>query len=153
MTLAQESGGIKGKVRTNNNGAIAGVSVTARKNGADIKTAVTDKNGAFELNGLATGTYNVVFDKNGFNSGILYNVEIKKNKVRDLGNRLIMTTDQVTQVVIKGVVFDENGSSLRGADIDIERNQSDGSYRKVNSTTSSYGVEPLATGEFVFRFP
>lgn len=155
LAFGQEAaaGGLKGRVRTSQNEAIAEVSVTAQKDGKDIKTATTDKNGAFELNGLASGSYNILFDKNGYNSGILYNVEVKKNKIRDLGSRLILARDQGTMVIIKGIVFDQNGRSVRGANIEIEKKQTDGTYRKVKTTTSSYGVEPLATGEFVFRFP
>lgn len=150
---AQETGGVKGKVRTSKSEALSGVSVTAQKDGKDLKTAITDKVGSFEMNNLEIGDYTLVFNKQGYNSGILYNVEIKKNKTRDLGNRLILAVDQGTQVIIKGVVFDENGRSVRGANVEIEKKQSDGSYEKIASTTSSYGIEPLATGEFVFRFP
>ena len=151
-SAAAGGGGVKGKVCTSQNEAIAQVSVTARKDRKDIKTTSTDKNGAFELTGLESGSYNIVFDKNGYNSGILYNVEIKKNKTRDLGSRVLLP-DQGTMVIIRGIVFDQNGRSVRGANIEIEKKQSDGSFRRVKTTTSSYGVEPLATGEFVFRFP
>lgn len=148
-----ETGGVKGKVRTSKNDAIAEVSVTARKNGQDVKSARTDRNGAFEMTGLEAGNYNFVFDKNGYNSGVLHDVEVKKNKVRDIGGRLVLSVDQGTQVIIKGIVFNQYGGSVRGANVEIERKQSDGSYKKVGATTSSYGVEPLSTGEFVFRFP
>jgi hypothetical protein len=151
--VAQETGGVKGKVRDSRSAAISEVTVTAQRNGNDVKTATTDKNGAFEMKGLAVGSYNFVFSKNGYSSGIRHNVEVKKNKTTDLGNRLVLGIDQGTLVIIRGVVFDQNGRAVRGANIDIERKQSDGSYKKVNSTTSSYGIEPLATGEFVFRFP
>jgi hypothetical protein len=151
--LAQETGGVKGKVRDSRSAALSGVSVTAQKNGSDVKTVSTDKNGAFEMNGLAVGTYNFVFSKNGYNSGIRYNVEVRKNKTTDLGNRLILGVDQGTLVIIRGVVFDQNGRAVRGANVEIEKKQADGSYKKVGATTTSYGVEPLATGEFVFRFP
>jgi hypothetical protein len=150
---AQETGGIKGKVRNSKNEAISNVSVTARQNGKDVKTVSTDSGGAFLLDGLPAGDYNFTFNKNGYSTGIRYNVEIKKNKVRDLGDRLVLAVDQGTQVIIKGLVFDEKGRSVRGANIEIDRKQADGSYKKVGGTTSSYGVEPLSTGEFVFRFP
>ncbi len=153
QTFAQETGGVKGRVRTARNQAIAEVSVTARQDGKDIKTVKTSANGEFVLDGLRTGNYNIAFDKNGYTTGVRYNVEIKKNKIRDLGGRLVLNVDQGIQVVIIGTVFDEQGRSVRGAVIDIEKKQSDGSYRKLGSTTSSYGIESLATGEFVFRFP
>ena len=150
---AQETGGVKGRVRTQKNEVISGVAVTVRKNNADVKTANTDKNGMFEIVGLEIGSYTIAFDKTGYSSGVLNNVEIKKGKSRDLGGRLVMTVDQATLVIIKGIVFNQNGGSVRGASVEIEKKQADGSYKRVGATTSSYGVEPLATGEFVFRFP
>ena len=151
--LAQNIGGVKGKVRTNRNESIEKVSVTARQNGKDIKTVTTNAKGEFVLDGLAEGEYNFVFSKSGYTSGVRYNVDVKKNKIRDLGDKLILTVDQGTQVIIKGIVFDQEGRSVRGANIEIEKKQSDGSFKRVGTTTSSYGIEPLATGEFVFRFP
>jgi hypothetical protein len=151
--IGQETGGVKGKVRNNRDAAIANVSVTARQNGKDIKTVATDSNGAFILEGLPIGDYNFTFNKNGYSTGVRYNVEIKKNKIRDLGNRLVLIIDQGTQVIIKGIVFDEQGRSVRGANVEIERKQADGSYKRVGATTTSYGYEKLATGEFVFSFP
>lgn len=150
---AQDTGGVKGKVRSTRNGIIENADVTARRDGKDVKTVNTDSKGEFAMNGLPVGEYNFVVSKNGYATGVKYNVEIKKNKIRDLGDRLILAVDQGTQVIIRGVVFDEQGRSVRGANIDIEKKQSDGSYKKVGATTSSYGVEPLSTGEFVFRFP
>ncbi|MGI8494678.1 MAG: carboxypeptidase-like regulatory domain-containing protein, partial [Pyrinomonadaceae bacterium] len=151
--LAQNTGGVKGKVRTNRNESIEKVSVTARRDGKDIKTVLTDAKGEFILEGLSEGDYNFTFGKNGFTTGIHYNVEVKKNKIRNLGDRLILNIDQGTQVIIRGVVFDEQGRSVRGANIEIQKKQTDGSFKKVAVTTSSYGIEPLATGEFIFRFP
>lgn len=153
VAFGQETGGVKGKVRTARNDALTQVTVTAQRDGKDVKTTTTNSGGEFVLGGLETGNYNFAFSKNGYNPGIRYNVEVKRNKIRDLGGRLILTVDQGTQIVIKGTVFDENGRSVLGANIDIEKKQSDGSYRKISSTTSSYGLESLASGEFVFSLP
>jgi hypothetical protein len=153
LAFAQETGGVKGKVRTTENDPLAQVTVTAQRDGKDIKMTTTNANGEFVLDGLQTGNYNIAFTRNGYNSGVRYNVEVKKKKIRDLGGRLVLTVDQGTQVIIKGTVFDEAGRSVRGANIEIEEKQSDGSYRKISSTTSSYGLESLARGEFMFSFP
>jgi hypothetical protein len=147
------TGGVKGKVRSARNESLSQVTVTAQRDGRDVKTAKTDSSGEFVLDGLPTGNYDFAFSKNGYNPGIRYRVEVKKNKIRDLGARLILTIDQGSQIVIKGTVFDENGRSVVGADIDIEKKQGDGTYRKISSTTSSYGLESLARGEFVFSLP
>lgn len=144
--FAQETGGVKGKVRTTKGDGIAAATVTARQNGADLKTATADSNGNFVLDGLQAGNYNLVFDKSGYSSGVLYNVQVKKNKVSDLGDRLVLNVDRGTQVIIKGSVFAPDGRSVGGAEIKIERVNDDGSTKKVGSSIASY------SGEFTFRF-
>jgi len=143
---AQETGGVKGKIRTAQGDGIAAATVIARQNGEDVKSVVSDAKGNFVLDGLKAGNYNVVFNKNGYGSGVLYNVEVKKKKTRDLGERLVLTVDQGTQVIIKGSVFAPDGRSVGGAEIKIEKISSDGSLKKVGSSVASY------SGEFTFRF-
>ena len=143
---AQDTGGVKGKIRTTKGDGIAAATVTARQNGEDIKSAASDAKGNFVLDGLKAGNYNVVFSKTGYGSGVLYNVEVKKKKTNNLGERLILTVDQGTQVIIKGSVFAPDGRSVGGAEIKIERISSDGSVKKVGTSISSY------SGEFTFRF-
>jgi len=143
---AQETGGVKGKIRTAQGDGIAAATVTARQNGEDVKSVVSDAKGNFVLDGLKAGNYNVVFNKNGYGSGVLYNVEVKKKKTRDLGERLVLTVDQGMQVIIKGSVFAPDGRSVGGAEIKIEKISSDGSLKKVGSSVASY------SGEFTFRF-
>jgi hypothetical protein len=145
--FAQDTGGIKGKVRTTGGNAISGATITARQNGEDVKSATSDGKGKFVLENLKTGTYNVVFSKDGFSSGLKYDVEIKKGKVNDLGDRLILTVDQGTQVIIKGSVFNQDGRSVPGAEVKIERISDSGTTTKIGSTYSS------ASGEFTFRQP
>ncbi len=146
LVFAQETGGVKGKVRSSKGDGIASANVTARQNGEDVTSTNTDAKGNFVLEGLKPGNYNLVFSKSGFGSGILYNVEIKKKRIGDLGDRLVLTVDQGTQVIIKGSVFAPDGRSIGGAEIKIERISSDGSVKKVGSSRSSY------SGEFTFRF-
>lgn len=145
--FAQETGGIKGKVRSTGGAGISGVTIVARQNGEDVKSVASDDKGKFVLDNLKTGIYNVVFTKDGFSSGLKYNVEIKKGKVNDLGDRLILTVDQGTQVIVKGSVFDENGRSVPGAEVKIERISENGSARKIGSIYTSI------SGEFTFRQP
>jgi len=146
FVAAQETGGVKGKVRTTKGGGIAGVSITARLNGIDVKSIKSDDKGSFILDGLKSGVYNIVFDKNGYNSGVKYNVEVKKDKVSNLGDRLILSTDLGTQVIVKGSVFDQNGRSIYGAKIEIQKVNSDGSTRKIGSGYTS------ESGDFTFKF-
>lgn len=150
--IAQETGGVKGKVRTTKGDGIAGVTITARQNSEDVKSVTSDNKGNFELTGLQAGLYNVVFSKSGYSSGLIYNVEIKPKKTNNLGDRLVLTIDQGTQVIIKGTVFDQDGRSVPGAKIEIEKVSSDGSTQKIGSGFTSYGGEPTARGEFTFKF-
>ncbi len=146
FAVAQETGGVKGKVRTANGGGIAGVSITARLNGTDVKSVKSNDKGSFTLEGLKPGVYNIVFDKNGYNSAVKYNIEVKKDKIGDLGDRLILSTDLGTQVIVKGSVFDRNGRSVYGAKIEIQKINGDGSTRKIGSGYTS------ESGEFTFKF-
>ena len=146
LALAQDVGGVKGKVRTTKGEGIAAATITAKQRDEDIKSTTSDAKGNFVLENLKNGTYNLVFTKNGYSSGVMYNVEVKKKKISDLGERLVLTIDQGTQVIIKGSVFAPDGRSVGGADIKVERISSDGSIKKLGSTLSSY------SGEFTFRF-
>ena len=139
-------GGIKGKVRNNKGGAIAGATVTARLSGKDVKTVRSDAKGNFTMQGLNSGTYNVVIDAVGYASGVRFGVEIKDG-MRDLGDRLILWVDQGTQIIIKGSVFFKEGRSLTAAKVEIERINDDGSTKNLGSTYTS------SSGEFTFRPP
>jgi hypothetical protein len=157
--VAQDTGGVKGKVRAANGDGISSATVTARQNGEDVKSVASDAKGNFVLENLKPGNYNIVFNKSGYSSGVLYNVEVKKKKTSDLGGRLILTVDQGTQVIIKGTVFDSAGRSIAGVKVDIEKVLSDGSTKKINSSYTSSGNDPgvrggdgNARGEFTFRF-
>jgi len=142
---AQGTGGVKGKVRTVSGDGIANASVTARRSGADIKSVKADGKGNFILDGLESGIYNIVFDAPRYSAGVLYNVEIKKKKVSDLGDRLILTPDQGLFVILRGSVFYKEGVSLPGAKVEIEEVNADGTTRKLGSTLTSI------SGEFTYK--
>ena len=143
--FAQSTGGVKGKVRTSDGGGIAGANVTARQKGNDVKTATANAKGEFVLDGLDSGLYNLVFDASGYSSGVLYNIEIKKNRVQDLGERLMLSTDKGTQVIVNGSVFYKEGTSVTAAKVELETVNSDGSTKKLASGYTS------SNGEFTFR--
>jgi hypothetical protein len=58
-----------------------------------------------------------------------------------------LTVDQGTLILIKGSVFDQNGRSLYGVKVQIEKIAGDGSTRKISSGLTSQ------SGEFTFRQP
>lgn len=144
--FAQNTGGAKGKVRTSRGDGLSGATVTARQDSEDVKSVKSDAKGNFALKGLKPGLYNFVFEKNGFSTGVKYNVEIKKDKEVNLGDRLVLTVDKGTQVIINGSVYNQAGFGIYGAKIEIEKISADGKTRKVSSGYSS------EFGEFNFRF-
>ncbi len=142
-----QTGGLKGKVRTNSGSGIANASVTVRQDGKDVKSVRADAKGEFVMEGLDSGNYNLVVDAKGYSSGIIYNVEVKKKRVRDLGEKLMLSIDQGTQVIIKGSVFYREGTSVTGAKIEIEKVNADGSTQSLDSTNTN------VSGEFTIRRP
>ncbi len=145
--FAQTTGGVKGKLRTNKGEGIAGATITARLKGEDVKTAKSDAKGNFVLDGLESGIYNIVFERNGYSSGVRSNVEVKSGVISDLGEKLILSLDPGTQVIVKGSVFDKNGRSVYGAKVEIQKIGEDGKTKKIGSGYTS------ESGEFTFKFP
>ncbi|MBC7899742.1 MAG: carboxypeptidase regulatory-like domain-containing protein [Saprospiraceae bacterium] len=145
--VVAQSGGLKGKVRTNSGSGIANASVTVRQDGKDVKAVRSDAKGNFLMEGLSSGKYSVVIDASGYSSGVLYNVEVTDKNVRNLGDRLILSVDQGTQVIIKGSVFYREGTSVTGAKVEIERVNADGSTKNLGSGFTN------VSGEFTFRQP
>ena len=147
MAFGQSTGSIKGKVRTKKGEGIESVTVTARKDGKDVSSAETDGKGQFKITGLAPGLYNLVFEKEGYSGGVLYDVIVKRKKTNNLGGRLVLTVDQGTLVIIEASVFNQDGMSLYGAKVVIEEISRDGTSKKVASSYTS------RDGDVVFRFP
>ena len=140
-------GGVKGKVRNVKGAAIGGATVTARLSGKDVKTVKADSKGAFSMEGLEAGVYNVVFDADGYATGVKFGVEIKNGSVRDLGDRLILAFDQGTQLIVKGSVFYREGTSVGGAKVEVERVNDDGTTKNLGTVYTNL------SGEFTFRPP
>lgn len=142
---AQSTGGVKGKVKNLNGDGIAGAEITARQDGKDVRSTTADRKGSFRLEGLPEGTYNIIFEAPGYSSGAKFGVEIQSGKVRDLGERLILTVDRGTLVLVQGSVFYKDGTSVAGAKVQIDEIRSDGSKRSLGSASTSL------SGEFTFR--
>lgn len=140
-------GGVKGKVRNNKGGAIAGATVIARMDGRDVKTVRSDSKGLFAMQGLQAGTYNVLFQADGYSSGVKYGVKVANGSLVDLGDRLILSVDEGNLVIIKGSVFYKEGTSLPGAKVEIERINDDGTTKRLGNAQTSM------SGEFTYRLP
>ena len=83
----------------------------------------------------------------------LNNVELVNKKVRNLGTGLVLDIDEGSLVIIKGLVFDEQGRSIPNAEVMIEKVLSNDSFQKVGSTFTSDGLDAVDRGEFTFRLP
>ena len=145
--VSAQTGGLKGKVRTSSGSGIANANVTVRKDGKDLKSVNANSGGNFVIEGIDPGSYNLVVEAKGYSSGALFNVEVKKNKLRDLGDRLILNVDQGSQVILKGSVFFREGTSITGAKVEVEKINSDGSARRIGTTYTN------VSGEFTIRQP
>jgi len=144
---AQSGGGAKGKVRNSHNEPIAGANVTARKDSKNVTTVTSNNKGEFTFTGLEPAVYNFVFDAPGYASAVRYNIEVRRNKTVDLGDRLIMTVDKGSLVIIQGSVFFKDGTSVTGAKVEVEKVNADGTTRSLPTVyTNVYG-------EFTSRQP
>lgn len=145
--IGQTTGGVKGKIRDLKGSYIAGATIEARQGGQVVRSTRSNKKGEFVLDGLAEGMYNFAVDADGYSTGVMHNVEVKKKKIRDLGSRLMLSPDRGTQTFIRGVVFFKELLSLHGATVELFAVNSDGSYRKAATGTSNQ------MGEFGFVQP
>jgi Protocatechuate 3,4-dioxygenase beta subunit len=145
-TAFAQTGGIKGKVRNQKGDSIGNAQISIRQDGKVVKSGTANNKGEFEIAGLKSGFYNVAFDADGYGTGVLQSVEIK-DKVRDLGGRLILSVDQGSQVILRGSVFYKEGTSVTGAKVDLEQVNADGTIKKLGSAYTTI------SGDFTFRRP
>lgn len=140
------TGSIKGKVKTES-GSAEGVRVTVRQGEREVAAAATDRKGQFEVAGLAPGRYSVTFRKPGLSVAELKDFEVVAGKARSLGGDLVLPVDEGSLVFIKGSVFNAEGFSLRGAQVDLARIDSDGMTKKIDGRITT------RSGDFAFRLP
>lgn len=140
------TGSIKGKVKTES-GSAEGVSVTVRQGEREVAASATDRKGQFEIAGLAPGRYSITFRKSGLSVAEIKEFEVVAGKTRSLGGDLVLPVDEGSLVFIKGSVFNEEGFSLRGAQIELARIDADGATKKIDGRITT------RSGDFAFRLP
>jgi hypothetical protein len=143
----QQTGGVKGKVRNSRGDSISGATITARRDSKDIKSATANNKGEFVLDGLEAGVYNFVIDAKGYAAAIRYNFEVQKGKIRSLGDNLMLFVDRGTLVIIQGSVFYKDGTSVPGAEVRIDRVETDGSVKNITTVYTNI------SGDFTIRRP
>lgn len=145
---APERGTIEGKVQTEHGKDFSGVAVKARaQQSGEISTAFTDSDGNFSLS-LDPGEYSLSFDAPGYQTAVLqitYGVTAgETTRVKTVQ----MVKDQVYSL-IKGAVFTEEGLSLPGARVVIERLDDSGKPLKEGRDQKITN----SAGSFAFRLP
>lgn len=147
LTVHAQSTGAKGRIRNSRSEPVSNVNVTARKDSKDVSIVRSNNKGEFVFNRLEPGVYNFVFDASGYSSAIRYNIEVRRNKTVDLGDRLILLVDKGTLIIVQGSVFFKDGTSVTGAKVEVEKVNADGTTRSFPAVyTNIYG-------EFTFRQP
>ena len=144
--LAQDksTGGIKGKVRVKDEGSAANVAVTVRQNEREVAQTVTDSKGEFQIKGLAPGFYGLTFRKAGLSVGALEDIQVRAGKIKDLPDRLVLTTNDASVAKLWSSVFDEGGFSLRGVRVELSRLDG-GTPKKIDGRLTN------ESGQAVFR--
>ncbi|HZH90108.1 MAG TPA: carboxypeptidase-like regulatory domain-containing protein [Pyrinomonadaceae bacterium] len=140
------TGSIKGKVKAES-GSAEGVRVTARQGEREAAAVATDRKGQFEIAGLAPGRYSITFRKPGLSLAEIKDFEVVAGKARSLSGDLVLPVDEGSLVFIKGSVFNEEGLSLRGAQIELARIGPDGTTKKIDGRVTT------RSGDFAFRLP
>lgn len=138
-------GGIKGKVRVDNSTTPEGVGVSLRQGEREVAHAETDRNGRFEITGVAPGRYALVFRKTGLRTAEIKDYEISAGRVRSLGDRVVLPIDEGALALLKGSVFNASGHSLGGAEVQLARIMPDGTAQKIDGRVTN------ELGEFSFR--
>ncbi|MBA2733045.1 MAG: carboxypeptidase regulatory-like domain-containing protein [Acidobacteria bacterium] len=138
------TGGIKGKVKVKDQGPSANVAVSVRQNDREVAQTVTDSKGEFQIKGLAPGSYGLTFRKAGLSLVALEDVQVRAGKMRELSDRLVLTTNEASIARLWSSVFDENGLSLRGIRIELAR-LNGGNPKKIDGRLTN------ESGQAVFR--
>ena len=145
--FAQDTGSVKGTVRMPNGSGIAGASIIASQDGSEVTSSSSNEKGEFTFDKLKPGIYKLVFEARGYQSGTFYNVEVKKKKVNDLGDRLLLRVDKGFQVLVQTSVFFKEGTSVTAAKVELFNVNADGTTKRI-----AIGSTDIS-GEFTFRRP
>lgn len=144
VAATAQTGGFKGQIKNESGKGIPNTTISARQDGVVISSVTSDRNGNFTITGLKSGKYNLAFEAEGYQLGGLFNVEVGSG-IRSLGNKLVLSIDPGTLVLLRGSVFSEAGYSIPGARIELLSINPNGSTRRIASTHSN------SSGEFAFR--
>ncbi|HKG23263.1 MAG TPA: carboxypeptidase-like regulatory domain-containing protein, partial [Blastocatellia bacterium] len=116
----QKTGTIKGKIESDKSKPIAGAQVRAMSSRTrDVKETSTDEAGEYSFE-LEPDDYTISFDAEGFQGGTLVRMhQVEEGKVTSV--KTIKLQKASRSSLIRGAVFDSNGSSLAGARVKLVR--------------------------------
>src|SRR5437870_10120054 len=120
VAFAFEHGSIRGKVENDSGKAVNGAQVTAEREGNEVGRATTNSKGEFTLS-LEPGEYQLSVEAEGYKSiQLLRKQKVESGKTTKLDGKLTLEASRSSSL-LRGAVFNENGFSLPGATVVIER--------------------------------
>lgn len=141
-----ERGTLEGKVQTEHGKDFAGVAVKARsQQSGEEATAFTDAGGNYSLS-LEPGQYGLSFDAPGYQTAVLQVTYVVTAGKETHVKTVEMVKEQLYSL-IKGSVFTEEGLSLPGAKVMIERLDDNGKPLKEGREQKIAN----SAGSFAFR--
>lgn len=151
--FAQQKGTLKGKLEDEKGKPIVGaeVRVMSPRTGK-VQETTTDKDGIY-LFELEPDSYTVTFDAEGRQGGTLRDMQqVEEGKETKLKNYQLPKARRTS--LLRGAVFDEQGFSLQGVKLKLQRIRND-EEEKERKKIDSVKMEYISNsrGEFAFRLP
>ena len=139
------TGGVRGRVKVDNSATPGGVRVALRRGEEEIAHAETSAKGEFEIANVAPGSYSLIFRKPGLQTGEIRSLEIRAGKTVSLGDKVFLPVDEGSIAFVKGSVFNADGRSVYGAQVELFLINADGSTKKLDGRLTN------ESGQFAFR--
>jgi protocatechuate 3,4-dioxygenase beta subunit len=151
---AVSTGGIVTGTVTSSGSGISGVRVSLYQAGALVSSTNTDSQGQYSLTGVATGTYQARFEKAGYITVDMANVQVTQNASTIL-NAVLTSSDGGTTGIISGLVLDNSNRPVQNALVELDgptglrrlRTDADGGFEFIDLPAGSgYSVKASASG-------
>lgn len=142
------SGGLEGTVRTTSGSGVTNVSVTATSPD-DVQSTSTDANGAYELNSLNGGSYQVCIAATA-GSNLQVRSKCVEGVVVSRGQTATLDFQVEEEPSIHGVVSESDGTPA--ADVQVEIRGSSASYFTNSGPDGGYRVNAVESGSYSICF-
>src|SRR5215472_5334535 len=120
IAFAQSSTGtLRGRVTDPSGAVVVGAQVYITPTGGQPVTAVTNREGVFDVRGLTAGKYKIQATANGFALLEKDNVEVKPGQIKEADLQLVIEAKQQVQVNASAPTLDVNPANNAGA-IDLK---------------------------------